>query len=317
MVDATGKDKVPLDGDAIVHSLGYGLMKVEKDKCYLKDITGRILMSLEWDDRCEFKDGMIKVCKCTSSYKTDSDNPHCIISVPSNRTFRCGYIDKKGKVIVPFKYAYIGDFCEGYAKVNKGGTESFLGGAVIGGKWGFVDKKWKTVVPEKYDRCSDFKDGLANVMKDSKWGCVNVNGKEVVPLEYDECFDFEGGLARVKKNGKYGYVNTNGDIIVPVQYDWCSSFKNGFSMIIKGEERYDNGIIHNGKKGIVNKEGRILIQPIYDECSEYSDGLIKMEKNRYGCVEVKYFDEKGTAQLVLYQGDNLFLDDNVIFSPGL
>ena len=42
-----------------------------------------------------------------------------------------GYIDKKGKVVIPFKYTYLGSLSEG------------LIGAELNGKFGYLDKTGK------------------------------------------------------------------------------------------------------------------------------------------------------------------------------
>ena len=45
-----------------------------------------------------------------------------------------GFINKKGKVIIPMKYAYAGEFYEGRAVIK------------VGKKYGFIDKKGREII---------------------------------------------------------------------------------------------------------------------------------------------------------------------------
>lgn len=62
-----------------------------------------------------------------------------------------GYMDKKGKVVVPIIYDYGKTFSQGLVAVQKNG------------KRGYIDKTGKTVIPFIYDYASNF----FNVDKDN------------------------------------------------------------------------------------------------------------------------------------------------------
>ena len=85
-----------------------------------------------------------------------------------------GFIDKKGKVVVPFQFddtAY--SFSDGLTYVKREG------------KYGFIDKKGKVIIPFQFDDAESFSDGLAKVRQNDKYGFVDKEGKVVVPFLFD------------------------------------------------------------------------------------------------------------------------------------
>ena len=84
-----------------------------------------------------------------------------------------GYIDKVGKVVVPFKYDQTWDFSEELAMVR------------LNFKWGYIDKTGKVVIPFKYDYGDIlFSGGLAPVAFNGQYGYIDKSGAEVVPIVY-------------------------------------------------------------------------------------------------------------------------------------
>ncbi|GHV12530.1 hypothetical protein FACS1894219_05630 [Clostridia bacterium] len=58
---------------------------------------------------------------------------------PVYKNGKCGFINTKGDVVIPYIYDSVHWFCEGYAAVKKGG------------KWGFIDDTANIVIPFEYD----------------------------------------------------------------------------------------------------------------------------------------------------------------------
>ena len=67
---------------------------------------------------------------------------------------KCGYINAKNEVVIPFEYD------EAY------GADDGLAAVGINGKFGFVDYNNNVVVPLEYDDISDFSGGIAYAIKD-------------------------------------------------------------------------------------------------------------------------------------------------------
>jgi WG containing repeat len=83
-------------------------------------------------------------------------------------------IDKKNKLIIPFKYSYVNFFQEGMAVVAT--NTKFM---EAGGNYGFVDKNGKEIIPLVYEAAEEFKDGKAKVKKDGKEFYIDKSGKPI------------------------------------------------------------------------------------------------------------------------------------------
>ena len=137
------------------------------------------------------------------------------LAVVENAEKKCGIIDVRGTEIVPCIYNSIGEFKEGFAKVENGsdGHKFYVFHQVFntGRKYGFIDMAGKEVVPCQYLRAESFSKGRAAVAKIGKmydykrghyynvyWGYIDATGKEVISCHYIQCKDFnEDGLAFV------------------------------------------------------------------------------------------------------------------------
>ena len=84
-----------------------------------------------------------------------------------------GLIDEKGKVIIPFKWADVGDFHEGLAVVIAG----FYFDKVP--QWGAIDKEGKITIPLIYEYLEDFVNGRAKVELNGRTFYIDKSGKEV------------------------------------------------------------------------------------------------------------------------------------------
>ena len=67
-----------------------------------------------------------------------------------NDNLKMGYIDKTGKLVIPFKWKYANEFHEGLANVEN-----------FDGMNAFIDKKGKEVIPYIWKCAFDFSEGLA------------------------------------------------------------------------------------------------------------------------------------------------------------
>lgn len=131
------------------------------------------------------------------------------VKVPSEGTFdngkmdlgrRFGFIDTRGKLIIPTQYYDAASFREGLANV------------AIKDKYGFIDKQGNTVIPFEYDNIlhSYFINGYAPMMKTKKkgnfscaYGVIDKNNREIISFKYDLIQNVgEIGGFRARKCGK-------------------------------------------------------------------------------------------------------------------
>ncbi|MBO4897619.1 MAG: WG repeat-containing protein [Clostridia bacterium] len=197
-----------------------------------------------------------------------------------------GLINKKGEIVVPLVYDYVGEYDTNVGLVivknnGKAGCLNERGEVVVSlaydevfsfingwaqvwkdGKKGLVNKEGYLAVPPVYDSVYGFDEGFAIVEKDWKYGFVNTAGEIVASPVYDNAYDFREGLAPVKKDGKWGYINTKGEVVIPLVYDNIWRFRDGLAQVQK-----------DGKYGYINKEGEVVVPIASDSGSEAGDGL--------------------------------------------
>lgn len=134
--------------------------------------------------------------------------------VPVSRGEKSGFLDVKGKVVIPFVYDGATKFSDGLAAVRSGE------------KWGYVDRDGQIVIPPQFDRAGPFSSGLAPAKRGDHSGFIDKSGKFAfgLPFDYAPGFltgDEESGqfiastdVSRFwTADQKFGYVNTSGPVI--------------------------------------------------------------------------------------------------------
>lgn len=209
----------------------YGMVRVE---------DGETVVPFEYDDMGWYSENLVRVCKDE----------------------KWGYVDNKGNVIIPLKYADAKDFSEGYALVGTFYAMKYcIGGLMQENHYGFIDKKGKIVIPIKFadqSMCSNdgFHCGLAaigeyrsdNILA-GKIGYIDKSGDYIIKPQFDHASSFFMGLAMVEKDERNGIINTKGEIVMPLSYDngWISERD---STIILDNITYK--IVGNGKIKRIN-----------------------------------------------------------------
>src|SRR6185503_10002846 len=132
-----------------------------------------------------------------------------------------GYIDEKGKVIIPIKFFWIEpalflSFEEYEDDEPTGWYRMKLNSKAD--PWKFVDKTGKELLFEDYSEFG-YSEGMLEVVLGNKWGFADENGKLVIPMKYQQVKYFEKGRALVKLNNKWGIIDKTGKELAPLKYD--------------------------------------------------------------------------------------------------
>ena len=140
------------------------------------------------------------------------------VGLKSNGKWKWGYINEKGKFVIPRKFENASDFHEGLAAVE------------INGKLVFINRNGIIVIPARFEAASrcfsmrgiygcGFHDGLAPVEMNGKWGYINKKGNLIIPYKFKNAFSFHDGLAMVKLPGsKLRFqINKKGKIVIPLE----------------------------------------------------------------------------------------------------
>jgi hypothetical protein len=87
----------------------------------------------------------------------------------SDEDHKSGYINKNGRLTIPFLYVEAHGFSEGLASVKKD----------IDGRWGYINKRGECVIKQRFTEVpfDGFKNGLAYVKENGKWGYINKEGE--------------------------------------------------------------------------------------------------------------------------------------------
>jgi len=102
-----------------------------------------------------------------------------------------GYVDTKGRLIIPANYYKARPFSEGLAAVSTDPLPS-QGRGLARQRYGFIDKNGKFVIAMKYEEVGDFHEGLAYVrITDGIGGFIDTTGKLII--------QFEGWSSRFKE----------------------------------------------------------------------------------------------------------------------
>jgi KWG Leptospira. len=205
-------------------SEGLAPVKV-KDKWGFITRAGRFVIEPQFDDAESFSEGMAAfgISKKISQPSSIVDD---LINV--GHSFRYGFIDKTGKIVIEPTYDLTGEFSEGLARVNMGGYNDMTGNSEKV-RWGYIDKA----------------------------------GKVVIDLKFNYAENFSEGLAAVKIGKKYGYIDRLGSIIIATQFDMAFSFQSGLAYARTGETLYSQRrsiltISFRGKSGYIDRTGRYL-----------------------------------------------------------
>ena len=158
-----------------------------------------------------------------------------------------GYIDRTGKVAIPYEFLDAASFSEGLALVNIDGKYGYInasGQVVIAPQFrsgsrnfhegfavveseskqmGYINKSGGFAVQPKYQGAWDFSEGLAAVQtfpgkdrNDFSVGYIDQRGRQVIKPQFIEGEDFVGGIAQVMIHGKFAYVDRTGQVVWPV-----------------------------------------------------------------------------------------------------
>lgn len=162
-----------------------------------------------------------------------------------------GFINHKGKEVIPLKYDYVNKFEQGFAKVmiaKKKGYINQWGREVIpvifdsalmttvdgpyftvekyGNSWGVIDSKAQTVIPFKYDDAIGvFDNGSVFIVKKYQHNyLINKEGQQLSrSYDYIDWLFSDGQLFVIEADDLCGYIDLSGREVVAPQYKYCSS----------------------------------------------------------------------------------------------
>jgi len=186
-----------------------------------------------------------------------------------------GFVNEKGKTVIPFVYEKASSFSEELAPVQK--KE----------KWGFLNNKGKIVIPFVYEEAHSFSEGLACVKKDGKYGFIDKENKEVIPFIYESGGNFKKGFIQITKSRKQITINQKNEIFKYKSFNIELSQEELIKATIeKLEEKFANGVIYNPETN-----SAVLITKLIEGIRITKDG-ITIEDFDTKIGEIQFIKEK-------------------------
>ncbi len=220
-------------------------------------------------------------------------------------TAKYGFINEKGKWIIPAQFTAADQFSDGKARVQVKGKWGYIrkdgswaipaqcylsyefdsGYAAAAPKayqWGIIDSSGKFVVdPVYYDITRPFK-GIFCAQKtyNAKWEIIDIKTKKSISTPFTRMYAFSDSLAPARDtSGKWGFVNTTGKWMIAPTFTNAQPFSEGLAAV---EKEY-------GKWGFINKEGRWVIHANFDRHGHFKHGVALLQKNE----ELVYINKEG------------------------
>ena len=223
-----------------------------------------------------------------------------------------GFIDHRGKIVIPPKYMWADYFwrglgtvyvCGRYVSIDSSGKLWPLRIAVAGqlvprksgNKFGFVDSSGQFQIPPAYEDALPFSEGFAAVQVEEKWGFINARGEEVMHPQFDGAFYFHEGIAVANLGPDWMLIDRAGKIVAH-GFDFSDLVSDGRIparrtnkwgyLDLHGNEVipfiYDHvspfygglaAVENAGEWGYLDREGRLVIPLVFDEAGPFADGL--------------------------------------------
>lgn len=174
-----------------------------------------------------------------------------------------GYIDTKGKLIIPANHARVSDFVEGKAVVQRNG------------ECGYIDRNGNIVVDLAYSKCLEFDSGRAVVYKGyRRAGLLDETGEAVIKPSLNRLLNFKNGRGLMRDSQYRFYYITEDARLFDGYYQEASSFQHGVAVVRSGD-----------KWGIINRSGIKIVPTKYDKIEPFEDSYARIRiKGLYGVL---------------------------------
>jgi hypothetical protein len=201
--------------------------------------------------------------------------PSCLSFVTdafTNRPeFLHGFMNLKGKIVIPQIYEDSSDFSQGLAPVKKDGL------------WGYINAKGEIIIPFQFEGAGLFSNDpvlapaqMANATDPLKsWGFIDMKGNWVIPPSYYYATPFREGVAEVSI-GKYKFkqVSYRSDKYFLTK-EGKLIYHNGLYSYASGPNFVSEGLFPSckeGKWGYKDISNKWVIEPKYSMVSTFRNG---------------------------------------------
>jgi hypothetical protein len=252
---------------------------------------------------------LVTACGRQTSEQISGANP--LFPAPLGTAW--GFIDNRGKTVIPARFEAAQPFSEDLAAVKREG------------RWGYIDRNGSEVIPIRYRTAQNFRNGVAIVdtgLPDHPIGLIDKTGAWVTPPLFRSLStaDVPDGLLLGQKEpaGGSGFYDRSGNLVLG-PYFLAYPFAQGRARVKKGAReglddwlidasgtflprkplvldgiRFSEGLIavrQDRKLGYMDLDGNIPIEPRYDQGGEFAEGLATVQLGGHWT----FIDKSGAA----------------------
>lgn len=181
-----------------------------------------------------------------------------------------GYIDRHGRLVIPFRYAFAAPFAGDRARVampGSGGAPSF----------GYIDRAGAWVVAARFSAARDFAEGLAAVIDGSHAAFVDTGGRTAITLAVQDLSpcsgnddgmpgSFSEGLAAVRVGCQWGFIERTGATVIPPAYFNAGRFSGGVAPVNTGDANL-------ARWGYIDRQGQTRIAAQFSTAAPFAGAL--------------------------------------------
>lgn len=203
------------------------------------------------------------------STMNDFHNGRALVSRQINQTdnldsavFKFGYIDTRGKLVIPIIYDDATDFNEGVAFVMNKELR------------GYIDTSNQLVIPLVNMAGNPFSEGLADVNdKMFKSGYIDKSGQIVIPMQFAVAFPFSEGLAFAGRSDSIGFINRSGEFVITFDFYFAKKFSDSVAFVGKMLDK------NNPRWALIDYTGKFITGYEFEYVREFSEGIGVVKKN--------------------------------------
>lgn len=184
-----------------------------------------------------------------------------------------GYLNKRGKVVIPITYETASDFVQGKAIVNTKGSSFQL-----------IDLTGKVLHSYPYAYVGNYGQGLLAFKRsnDGKLGYMDEQGEIVIEPKFSNAESFIDGRAIVSlsenNRDRYGVIDRTGYFVIKPNYNQILYLDEGRFAI--GKEK-DPQLPCRSIYALADSDGHILTGFIFNTIAKYQDGLASVSDDQH------------------------------------
>jgi hypothetical protein len=183
---------------------------------------------------------------------------------PFREGLKWGYIDEKGKTVIPMQFDDAGYFSGGYAVVYKDG------------EYFYITPEGKRAFPPGFENAKPFSEGLAGVeiMTDHRVaGFINIKGEMAIRAEYDRVNPFHEGVAVCFRDYDDAVIiDGAGKVLAGLVLPPMEEYRCSQGLIVFPVRQGDSDMLY----GFVDAAGKTVIEPAYYCAFPFSEGLARI-----------------------------------------